>query len=110
MIWKYLTHADELLNLIQASNLRPQIIFKHSTRCIISKMVLDDFEKNWKTPAELADLYFLDLLQYREISNHIASHFGVRHESPQLLLIKNGHAIYHESHDSIQADVIEKNL
>lgn len=110
MKWKYLTDSGQLEEINQNSHNLPQIIFKHSTRCVISKMVLNDLEKNWKTPGELADIYLLDLLQYRDVSNYIATYFGIRHESPQLLLIKNGQVIYHESHDSILADEVEKAL
>jgi bacillithiol system protein YtxJ len=76
------------------------LIFKHSIRCGISSMVLRQLEKNWN-PVDGLDMYFLDLIKYREVSNEISSRFGVRHESPQLIVLKNGEVIHHASHHEI---------
>ena len=81
---------------------KPQVIFKHSTTCSISKMALDRFER--ATAPETIDFYYLDLLSYRSISNSIAETFQVHHESPQVILIKNGECIYDESHYGIMMD------
>ena len=82
------------------------IIFKHSTRCGISKFVLRQFENNFDLNGEVI-AYFLDLLQHRDISNEIAIRFGVPHQSPQMLVIKDGKAIYNSSHDSIEAEILK---
>lgn len=80
------------------------IIFKHSTRCSISMMAKRKFEFEWDAlPAE-TPLYFLDLISYRNISNTIAEIFKVHHESPQLLVIKDGECIYEASHSEISAE------
>lgn len=88
----------------------PVLIFKHSTRCGISRMALKGFESQYAIDAGQVKPYFLDLLNYREISNAIARDFGVHHESPQVLLIKDGKVVYHESHGAISATQIEKQL
>jgi bacillithiol system protein YtxJ len=77
------------------------IIFKHSTRCSISMMVKRRVEMDWDLLPETVPAYFLDLISYRDISNEIANLFQIHHESPQLLLIKNGECIYESSHGEI---------
>ena len=83
------------------------VIFKHSTRCVISRMVLRDFESSFVKDGKSVDLYLLDLLSYRDISSQVGEIFQVFHQSPQLIVIKNGEAIYHTSHNEIKADAIK---
>ena len=104
--WKKLESLSQLDDAIAQSHATPQIIFKHSTRCIISKMVLSQFEENLAAIPEQANLLFLDLLSHRDVSNAIAMQLGVHHESPQIVVIKNGQAVFHESHHSIDATTI----
>ncbi len=80
------------------------IIFKHSTRCSISLMAKRKFEMDWEYLPGSAIVYFLDILQHRNISNELAERFKVHHESPQLLLIKDGECIYETSHGEISAE------
>ena len=101
--WKQLTDLSELDTIVEESNKKPVLIFKHSTRCSVSRMVLKQFENEFVLQDKIKP-YFLDLLQHRAISNEIASQFGVQHQSPQLIIIKNGKAIYNASHESIAAE------
>lgn len=80
------------------------ILFKHSTRCGISMMVKKKFEHDWDMLPEHTPVYFLDLINYREISAAIAEQFHVPHESPQLLLIKDGECVYDASHGEISVE------
>lgn len=82
------------------------LIFKHSTRCSISQMAKRNFEFNWDIIPEGTKLYFLDLISYREISNAIATRFQVAHQSPQILLIKNGDCVLEASHSDISAEEV----
>ncbi|GAA4768474.1 MULTISPECIES: bacillithiol system redox-active protein YtxJ [Flavobacterium] len=100
MSWTGLTHLDQLDMIINDSWEIPVLIFKHSTRCIISRTVLKNFEKEFDLGDKVKP-YFLDLLEFRPISNEIAAVFNVTHQSPQLIVIKNGKAVYDASHDSI---------
>ncbi|MCW2119651.1 bacillithiol system redox-active protein YtxJ [Flavobacterium sp. 7A] len=100
MNWTALTDIAQL-NEIAASE-KPVAIFKHSTRCSISRMALKQFENEFDSEAEVTP-YFLDLLEHRDISNEIAAKFGVFHQSPQLIVIKNGKAVYDASHSDIDA-------
>ena len=91
---------EQLDELVANSTNRPQVIFKHSTRCSISSMVLNRLER--ETPPKGWDFYFLDLLAHRDISNAIAEKLQVHHESPQIILIKNTEVVMEDSHMSIQ--------
>ncbi len=104
MEWIPLENTEQLEKLNEASHIRPQLIYKHSTRCGISSMAKQRLYKN-ELPEDI-DFFYLDLIKYRDISNKVAEMFGVRHESPQVLLIKNGGCIYHESHTAIYMDDI----
>lgn len=99
--WIPLTSVDQLGEIKQNSTRRPQIIFKHSTTCGISSMVLRSFRSSYLLEENQADLYFLDLHRYREVSNEVANKFQVYHQSPQVLIIKNGIAVANESHGGI---------
>ena len=102
LYWTSLESADQ----IEAIKQQPtySVIFKHSTRCSISMMVKKRFELDWdKLPGNLP-LYFLDLIRYRDLSNQVASDFQVYHESPQLLLIKDGECILDLSHGQISVE------
>ncbi len=94
--WNYLTDVASLEELVEKSNEKPIAIFKHSTRCGISRAVLKAFEKQFNDVN--AEFYYLDLLQYRNVSNEIATRFNVQHQSPQLIVLKNGKVIKHDSH------------
>lgn len=104
MNWIELVSSDQLDQLIEASSLQPQVIFKHSTRCSISSMAKNRLERSAK-PGPVP-FYYLDLISNRTISNKIANVFQVQHESPQVLVIKNGKCIYSESHSGIHLDEI----
>ena len=102
MNWIPLTTEDQLSQLIEKSASVPQAIFKHSSGCSTSVMVLNRLERSSIT--DNIDFNFLDLLTYRNISNKVASDFNVIHESPQILLIRNGECVYDESHLGINID------
>ncbi|MBK7883743.1 MAG: bacillithiol system redox-active protein YtxJ [Chitinophagaceae bacterium] len=108
MNWKLLQQEEQLVDIKQLSDTRPQIIFKHSTRCSISSMAKNRLER--AVAPDNIDFYYLDLLKYRNISNKISDTFNVFHESPQILLIKNGECIYDESHSGIDMADIEQQI
>ena len=103
-----MTNAAQLPELISKSHTRPQVIFKHSTRCSISAVAMQRLKRGM-VPGEF-DFYYLDLIAYRSLSNQVADQFDVTHESPQILVIRNGECVYDESHMSISADEIIENL
>ncbi|PTT14598.1 bacillithiol system redox-active protein YtxJ [Flavobacterium sp. HMWF030] len=107
--WTELTDIAQLMEIEAISNVKPVVIFKHSTRCSISRMALKQFEREFDLN-EAVDAYFLDLIAHRDISNEIASRFNVYHESPQLILIKNGKAVYDVSHSDIDAVALKEKV
>ncbi|WP_300021049.1 bacillithiol system redox-active protein YtxJ [uncultured Maribacter sp.] len=106
--WIPLNTVDQLGTIKEKSSSRPQVIFKHSTTCGISRMVLNMFKSSYSLQDGQMDLYFLDLLANRDVSNAVASKFGVMHQSPQLLIIKNGVVVMHDSHGAISDINLEK--
>lgn len=107
MNWKVLENSNQIDEIKDASHHKLQLIFKHSTRCIISKMALKNFESDFLLN-DVIDTYYLDLITYRDISNKIAEDFGITHQSPQILLIKDGVVEYNESHEGIDANVLKE--
>lgn len=106
MDWNLLTDLGQLNEIMSLSNESPVAIFKHSTRCSVSRMALKQFENEFDSSDKVTP-YFLDLIAYRDVSNEIAYRFGVQHQSPQLILIKEGKAIYNASHSDIDANVLK---
>ncbi len=104
MNWINITSAGQLDEIKERSRLKPQVIFKHSVRCSISSMAKNRLERS-DQPADI-DFYYLDLINYRSLSNRLSEEFEVWHESPQVLVIKDGKCIYDESHTAIRMDEI----
>lgn len=109
MVWKQLTERAQVEQLLRDSGTRPQLIFKHSTRCSISSMALSRLEKDWNLQGKV-DAWYLDLLAYRDISNAIATNLHVMHESPQAILLVDGKVIDVSSHSAIAVHRIAKAL
>ncbi|MFD1162031.1 bacillithiol system redox-active protein YtxJ [Hwangdonia seohaensis] len=101
--WIPLNELTQLDSIKNQSDTKTQVIFKHSTRCGISRMVMKQFVDAYNFTEKDFDLYYLDLLNYREVSNEVGYKFQVLHESPQLLVIKNGAVVSHASHGAINA-------
>src|SRR5215213_5385494 len=108
MHWIHLTDEEQLKQIMTKSQIRPQVIFKHSTRCSISAVALQRLQKV-SQPTDI-DFYFLDLLSNRSLSNKVADVFKVPHESPQVLVIRNGDCVYEESHMGISMNEIVDHL
>jgi len=98
--WIELKDQEQIERIFEESKKQPVLIFKHSTRCSISRTALDRLERNWKSEIKS---YYLDLLSYRNISNQVAEYFSVEHESPQVLIVKDGKPAYVSSHLAINA-------
>lgn len=105
-LWKKIETESDLDAAVEHSFQQKVLIFKHSTRCFISKTVLKSFEKQMQNSDKVLAYYFLDLLAHRDISNQIEDRFGVAHQSPQLIVLEQGKAVYNASHQSIDLDKI----
>lgn len=109
--WLTLSDLNQLNSIDEISKNEAVIIFKHSNRCAISSMSLSRLERTWNDEMiPNTTKFFLDLINYRDLSNQIANIYDVRHESPQLLIIKNGECIYHASHMSVSFDDMARQL
>lgn len=108
MNWIALKRPEQLEELRTESKNQPVIIFKHSTRCSISQVALNRLERSWKQE-EMANVkpYFLDLLSFREISNQIEDLFEITHQSPQVIVLKDGMVVLHKSHYDIDISSIK---
>ena len=82
-------------------------VFKHSTRCSISSMAKSRVERDWNFEFPI---YYLDLIQHRNISNFIADESGIEHQSPQLIVFQNGKPVYNASHSGINIDELKSEL
>ncbi len=111
MNWKSLEDVGALAQLQEKSRERPVIIFKHSTRCSISSMTLSRLERAWnEQEMEGADIFYLDLIRHRDVSQKVADSFRVPHQSPQLLLIHNGQCVYDTSHMGISYRALKEQI
>jgi len=108
--WKTIDSMQSLDEAIARSNENAVLIFKHSTRCSISIMVLTRFQSEWDLSETKCDLYFLDLIAHRDLSNRIAEITGVIHQSPQAILLRNGDVLYDSSHNAISVREIKKEV
>ncbi|UOB17635.1 bacillithiol system redox-active protein YtxJ [Abyssalbus ytuae] len=108
--WVNLNSLIQIEELNKESEEKLIVIFKHSTRCGISRLALNNFEQNYSYPEEKVTPYIVDILNYREVSDKIASLYNVWHESPQLLIIKDSKVMEHDSHGNIDVNTIEKYL
>ncbi|UFK97998.1 bacillithiol system redox-active protein YtxJ [Kaistella faecalis] len=99
--WNHINSEADLEKAVEESHNKKVAIFKHSTRCFISKTVLKNFEKEVAESDKDVSFYFLDLLAHRDLSNKIADDLGVQHQSPQLIVLENGNAVKNASHQSI---------
>ncbi len=106
--WIPLNDLAQLDAIETESHELPVAIFKHSTRCGISRMVLNGFEREFNYSDGAVKMYFLDLITYRSISNEIAERFKIWHESPQLLVISKGETVHHSSHSAISAEILKE--
>lgn len=108
--WDILRRDEDIDAAIALSHQQAVVIFKHSTRCPVSSMALRMFERDWSFDTERIRPYFLDLIAHRQLSNRIAQELAVEHQSPQMIVIRNGMAVFDASHNQVQASAIDAHL
>jgi bacillithiol system protein YtxJ len=99
--WLPLTSLEQIEEIKKESKTSNILVFKHSTRCVISRMVIKQFEELFNEQNQQLKVYYLDLLNYRNVSDELGYVFQVMHQSPQLLVIKNEVSVYNASHYDI---------
>lgn len=108
--WTILNEPSEVANLVQTSDKRPQLIYKHSHRCATCLFAKKQVEEIAESIIEEADLYFVDVVNSRPVSNTIADELNVHHESPQIILLHKGKVVWHDSHGEIKGEAIQSAL
>lgn len=106
--WDTLESIDQLDNIIKNSSIKPKVIFKHSTRCGISRMVFNQFQKGYESNDDNVTYYLLDLLSYRDVSNAVAQKLNVVHQSPQVIILFDKEVIHTESHHGIDIKKVQQ--
>ena len=96
--WKIINTIEQIKQIKELSKTKAQLIYKHSTTCPVNADVKEKLEADFEKLTAQMDLYYLDLLAFRAISNQIAEEFGIKHQSPQVILIQNEKVIFHGSH------------
>lgn len=108
--WELLTDASQIDGIIATSATKPVAILKHSTRCGISAMAINGLKSNWDLPKDQVAFYYLDLLAYRAVSNAVAAQLGVPHQSPQLIVLRDGRVQYSASHHMIDYPSLKREV
>jgi bacillithiol system protein YtxJ len=108
--WIHLENTDQLDQIDLSSASKTAVIFKHSTSCGTSHHAMDKLVSKWDFNEKQLDFYYLDLLNYRNISSEIASRYGVIHQSPQIIVIRNGTSVYDISHNAISIETLKAKI
>lgn len=107
--WEEIKTVEALQQAVDHTDELPAVFFKHSTRCSISSMALNRFEKEWNDENK-ASLYFIDLIAHRDVSNKLSELADVHHQSPQVIVVNKGKTVHHASHNGIDAEQIKSKL
>ena len=108
--WNTISTENEVLEIIETSAVKPQIIFKDSVSCGISAFAKERLTNDYGLIENIADFNYLDLLSHRAISNFIAAQLEVTHQSPQIIVLIDGKVIFRDSHHSIEAKKIAEKI
>lgn len=106
--WLNLGSVEDLDAAIAHSFEQTVLLFKHSTRCSISSSALDRLTRKWNGEEVFVRTFYLDLLNHRDISSTIASKLNIEHQSPQMILVKDGVAIFNSSHMNIDFEDVKE--
>lgn len=109
-MWNEISGLEDIKNILQDSEDKPQLIYKHSHRCSVCFLAKEELENVAEKLNEIADLYMVNVVQQRDVSNAIASELDIRHESPQVLLLQDGEVSWAGSHWQIKGNDILSNL
>lgn len=99
-----LDSADRLEELFRQSHEKPVVLFKHSTTCPISAGVYEEVSR------VDGDINLIIMQSARDVSNAVAGKTGIRHESPQAIILRGGEPVYHASHFDVTAEAINREI
>jgi bacillithiol system protein YtxJ len=101
-----LDSLDALGTALAKSAIRPAVIFKHSVTCGTSAMAMVEIRDLLDGPAFDADFYLVPVQQARAVSRAAEAQLGIRHESPQVLVVVDGRVVWHASHFRVTAAAV----
>jgi len=104
----HLRHPDELDSLLAESERRPLLLFKHSYSCGVSLEALDELVEHLNESSLDARYAMVTVQTHRDVSNAVSARLGVRHHTPQAILVRDGRAVWSASHFRVNADEIRK--
>ena len=104
--WHEVHSADDVNELLLASGHRTQVVLKHSPRCGTSFFAKSSLESMGEDILKTADVHLINVIRSRPVSQYFAEKTGIRHESPQLFVIRNDAVIWHASHYSITEEKV----
>ena len=108
--WNTISSNEDLDELLERSKQRPQLIYKHSTICSFSRMAQGELISAADEIEKKADINYVGVIETRPLSNKVSQVLGIRHESPQIILVKNGEAIWDASHGGVKGSTILQQL
>lgn len=108
--WKQLSEEGEIAEVLSASEQKPQVIYKHSTRCATSFFALKNLETLSEDKYDRADYHMVNVIKDPSLSQYIAEKLNIIHESPQLLLLENKKVSWNGSHQAVQSEILEARL
>lgn len=97
-----ITDKDALEHLLARSHDAPVVLFKHSSTCPISAAAYRQMSQ------VLTEVSLVVVQRAREVSSEIAARTGIRHESPQAIVLRNGEAVWTASHFDITKSAVEQ--
>ncbi|HOJ70137.1 MAG TPA: bacillithiol system redox-active protein YtxJ [Candidatus Hydrogenedentes bacterium] len=109
-MWTEITTPETLETILSRQGDLPVLLFKHSTRCPISARALRAVESWLAEHPNLVHPCRILVVEHRAVSNLAAERLGIRHESPQAMLLRDGRVVWHASHLSIQGDALDAAL
>ena len=99
---------DELERMLAESRTRPLLLFKHSYTCGVSAEALDEVYAHIEEQARGVRYAMVTVQTHRDVSNAIAERLGIRHETPQAILVRNGRAVWNASHFRVTASEVDR--
>lgn len=108
-LWNQPQSVGEIVEILSRFE-KPQVIYKHSYSCAVSLFAKSSLESGLESASKQADFHLVDVIAQRELTKKIAETTGIRHESPQVIVMYNGFPFWNASHGDVQIDALRDAL